>query len=73
MGQGIDLVRLDAPEHTAALDNFKDQLLLVLLRRLGALEAPVVIPIAEADDTGGLLGAFKIEAGAFHFELRRKT
>jgi len=72
MGQGTDLIRLDAPEHAAMIDNFKEQLLLVLLRRMGALESPVVIPITEVDDTGGLLGAFKIEGGAFHFELRKK-
>lgn len=52
MGKGIELARADAPEHAAVLDDFKDQLLIVLLKRLGALEKPVVIAVAEAEDTG---------------------
>lgn len=69
MGKGIDAARHDAPEHAAVLDDFKDQLLLVLLRRLGG---KATIPVAEVDDTGGLLLAFSVVDGAFNFELRRK-
>lgn len=69
MGKGIDLAREDAPLHAAVLDDFKDQLLLVFLRRLGGA---VDIPVSEIDDTSGLLGAFSVNDGVFHFELRKK-
>jgi hypothetical protein len=38
MGKGIDLARPDAPLHAEVLDDFKDQLMIVLLLRLGALQ-----------------------------------
>ena len=69
MGQGIDLARLEAPEHAAVLDNFKDQLLIVLVKRLGG---QIDLPVAEIDDTYQDLLAFSINDGIFHFELRKK-
>lgn len=71
MGKGIDLAREDSPEHAAVLDDFKDQLLIVMLRRLGG---NVEIPIRECDETGGQLFMMKVdeEKGMFHFELRSK-
>jgi hypothetical protein len=69
MGSGIDMARDGAPEHAAILDDFKDQLLLVFIRRAGG---KVSIPIAEADSTGGLLCLMSVVDGAFHFELRKK-
>lgn len=69
MGKGIDLARIDAPEHAAVLDDFKDQLLMVFLRRL---DSKVSIPISEIDDTTGLLMAMNIVDGVFNFELRKK-
>lgn len=72
MGKGIDMARELAPEHAQTLDDFKDQLLIVLMKRL-AVDGKVVIPVAEADDTGQDLLAFRIENGAFHFELSRKS
>ena len=72
MGQGIDLARADAPEHAAALDNMKDQLLLVLLQRLGG---DVVVPVKEIDDTGGLLGSLQLVRNdtAFRFTVTKKS
>lgn len=71
MGKGIDLARAEAPEHAAVLDELKDQLLIVFLKRLGG---KVLIPVAEVDDTGGDLFAFNITAdGVFNFELRKKS
>lgn len=70
MGKGIDMARPDAPLHAAVLDDFKDQLLLVLIRRLGG---KVDIPLEEMDDTGGLLCAFSVEDKIFKFELRKKS
>ncbi len=69
MGKGIDLARLDAPEHAAMLDDFKDQLLIAFMRRLGNT---VSIPIVEIDETGGYLLALSIDNGLFNFELRKK-
>lgn len=69
MGQGIDLARPEAPLHTEVLDNFKDQLLIVLFKRLGQR---VDIPVSEIDDTGQDLLAFSINNGVFHFEVRKK-
>ena len=72
MGKGIDAVRDLAPEHAALIDDMKDQLLIAFLKRLGG---GVVMPIAELDDTGGDLFAFRIdyEKRNFHFELRKKS
>lgn len=73
MGKGIDLARPGAPIHAAVLDDFKDQLILALVRRLTNDGADTLtIPVAEVDDTGGLLLAFKIENRAFVFSLRKK-
>ena len=69
MGQGIDLARPESPEHAAVLDNFKDQLLILFLKRLGG---EVSMPLSEVDDTGQYLLVFSINDGIFHFELRKK-
>jgi hypothetical protein len=70
MGKGIDLARENAPLHASVLDDFKDQLLIVLLKRLGP---KVEIPVAEMDDTGQDLVAFSVRDRVFHFELRKKS
>lgn len=70
MGKGIDLARADAPEHTALMDDFKDQLMIAFMRRLGG---KVSIPVTEVDETGGYLLAFSINNGVFNFELRKKS
>lgn len=72
MGQGIDLARPHAPEHAAVLDDFKDQLLIALVRRL-ARRGTISIPISEVDDTGGVMLAFSVKNGCFNFELRKKS
>lgn len=71
MGKGIDLARADAPLHAEVLDNFKDQLLIVFLKRLGGT---VSIPLAEVDETTQDLLAFRVdEQKVFHFETRKKS
>ena len=70
MGTGIDAARPHAPAHAAALDNFKDQLLIVLLKRLGGT---VSIPVAECDDTGGDVASFNVVDGVFNFKVGRKS
>lgn len=70
MGKGIDLARQDAPLHAQVLDDFKDQLLISFVRRLGG---NVSIPVSEVDETGRYLLAFSVVDGVFHFELRMKS
>ena len=72
MGKGIDMARGIAPEHAGLLDDLKDQLLIVFLKRLGGR---VEISIAEVDDTGQDLFAFALDLDRrfFTFELRRKS
>lgn len=72
MGKGMELARGDAPEHVGVLENFRDQLLIVLMKRL-AVDGKVSIPVAECDDTGQDLLSFRIEGDVFHFELSRKS
>lgn len=69
MGSGIDAARPHAPIHAKVLDDFKDQLLLVLVQRLGG---KVAIPVSEVDGTGGLVMTMSVENGVFHFEIGRK-
>ena len=73
MGKGIDLARAAAPEHAAMLDDFKDQLLIVLVKRL-AKDGVLEVPVAEVDATGQDLLAFGLREGntVFRFELRKK-
>lgn len=73
MGKGIDLARPHAPIHAAVLDDFKDQLVIVLLKRLADKDGNVSIPLAEMDDTYEDLVAFSVRERVFHFEVRRKS
>lgn len=73
MGKGIDLTRQDAPLHAAVMDDFKDQLLIVCLKRLAGDGNTVSIPVAEVDATGGTMLAFSVNNGVFNFEIRRMS
>lgn len=73
MGKGIDLARGEAPIHAAVLDDFKDQLLIVLLKRCADADGNVAIPVAETDDTGQDMVVFRVVDRVFHFEVRRKS
>lgn len=75
MGKGIDAARDDAPEHAAVMDEFKDQFVIVALKRLRDKYGDnLVFPLAEVDDTGQDLVAFSIdEQKNFHFELEKKS
>jgi len=70
MGSGTNAARPGAPEHAALIDDLKDQLLIVFLKRLGG---KVSIPVAEIDHTGQDVAAFKVVGGVFHFEVQRKN
>lgn len=73
MGKGIDLARAaGAGLHADVLDDFKDQLLIVLLKRL-AVDGKVNIPVAEMDDTGADLVSFSINDRIFNFVVSKKS
>lgn len=74
MGKGIELAReAGAGLHADVLDDFKDQLLIVFLKRLQSLGQTLEFPVAEVDDTGRDLVSFKVEDGSFHFVLVKKS
>ena len=68
------MARADAPEHAAAIDDLKDQLLIVLIKRL-AVDSVLDLTIAEIDDTTQDTLAFSVdfEKRIFHFVLGKKT
>ena len=75
MGEGIDLAAQDNPEHAAVMENFRDQLIIVLMKRLVDSDGKLQISIAECDDTASDILAMGIdqEAGVFNFELKKKN
>lgn len=48
MGKGIDLAAITNPEVARAVEDMRDQLVIVLLKRLGG---SIEVPVAELDDT----------------------
>lgn len=70
MGQGIDLAALTSPEHAAMIDDLKDQLLIVFLKRLGG---DVRVPVEEVDATGRYCLAMSLDGRTFHFKLEEKA
>jgi len=69
MGSGINAAKELSPEAAQAMENFRDQLMIVLLQRLGD---KVSIPVAEVDNTGGHLVTMKVENGVFNIEVIKK-
>ena len=70
---GFDLARdAGAGLHADVLENFRDQLLIVMLRRLADKTGKVDLPVAEVDATGGFVVWFSVADGLFHFEVRKK-
>ena len=70
MGKGTDLARMAGAEiHADVIDDFKDQLLIAFLRRLGG---KVSIPVKEVDETGRFICSFNVVDGAFNFILTEK-
>lgn len=51
MGDGIKLAAALNPEHAALIDNLKDQLLIVFLKRLREMGHPLTFDLSEIDDT----------------------
>lgn len=73
MGIGIQMAAEDNPEHARLLDDLKDQLLIVFLKALQKRGHSLSFPVAEVDDTGNDLLAFRIDFSTktFHFSLRK--
>jgi len=74
MGNGIDAARQMDPEHTQhadLLDDLKDQLLIIFLKRLGG---SINIPVGEIDNTGMDLFSFSVDphTGVFKFRIQQK-
>jgi len=69
MGTGIDLLRSTNPEHAKVIDDLKDQLLIVFMKRLGG---DLKIPVAEVDDTAQDMMSMSINDGVFHFVVHKK-
>ncbi len=71
MGKGIELARIVDPDAAKAIEDMKDQLILVLVARLGGA---VDVPCAEIDGTGSSVLMMEIDPASrcFHFELRKK-
>lgn len=72
MGKGIDMARAEAPLHAEVLDDFKDQLLVTLLRRLADKDGNVQVPVADVDANGSYYVGMAVRDGVFHFEVRKK-
>ena len=70
MGKGVDAIRDENPEHAAMIDDLKDQLLIVFLKRLGG---NIDIPVTEIDDTGQDTLSMSVNKGVFHFEINKKS
>lgn len=68
MGQGIDLAKPLGP-HAQAIDDLKDQLMIVLFNRLGG---QVSIPVEEVDATGGFVVKMNIRDRTFNFTVEKK-
>ena len=73
MGTGTDAARAAGGEdHAQAIDNMKDQLIIVLLNRLKGDGNTVVIPVEEIDGTGKFIVSFQIVDRAFRFVVGHK-
>jgi hypothetical protein len=71
MGKATDAARAaGATVHADLIDNLKEQLLIVFLKRLGGR---VSIPVEEVDDTGHDLFALNFFDGVFNFEIQKKS
>ena len=70
MGKGIELAKQINPEEAQLIDNLKDQLLIVFLKRLGG---KVSIPVNEINYTQNDLFTMRIDENKiFNFEIINK-
>jgi hypothetical protein len=76
MGNGRDIARSLSPDspHHDLLENMRDQLVIVLPKRLMDKDGLVRVPIEEVDGTGGSVVSFSVDhmAREFKFVVSRK-
>lgn len=75
MASGIDAAReAGAVEHAALMSEMKEQLIIVLMKRLVDKDGWLRIPIEEVDGTGGDLLSFSVDFDSriFEFHLSKK-
>lgn len=71
--RGTDLARfLGSKEHADVIDAFKEQLLIVFLKRLVDKDGRFTVSVAEVDDTYQDMLYLAVRDGIFYFELRKK-
>lgn len=74
MGRGTDIARLaGAGIHADVIDDLKDQLLIVFIKRLADEHGRLSLSVAEIDDTGLNTLAFSVSDGCFHFTVGKKS
>lgn len=79
MGTGIDAARAAGADiHADVMENFRDQLIIVLLKRLADKDGRLSIPVKEVDDTGRDLVSFNMSGFGtpnvcFNFVLSKKS
>ncbi len=69
LAKDFDIADVFSEEHAALIEEFKDQLLIVLINRLGG---NITIPVAEIDATGGFLLSLNAVGSAFNFSISKK-
>jgi len=73
MGKGIDLARAaGAGIHADVLESFKEDLLIILAKRLQGDADHLAIPVAEVDGAGAYTLSFAVRDGTFIFVVERK-
>ena len=59
--------------HADVLDDFKDQLMIVFLKRLVDKDGKFSVSVAEVDATGSHLVSFSVNDGVFNFVMSKKS
>lgn len=78
MGKGIEIARPGAPEHAAMMDDFKDQLLIALVRKIAAQSgdetSEVAVRVEQVDRTGEVILMMRVDQveKVFYFQVARK-
>lgn len=70
MGKGRQLA--GSGIHAQVLDDFKDQLMIVFLKRLADKDGKFSVSVAEVDATGSHLVSFSVNDGVFNFVVSKK-
>lgn len=75
MGKGRDIAQQvdPSPIHAQVLDDFMDQVFIVLLNRLKNADGVVSIPVKEVDATSGYIVSFNVVDGVFNFVVSKKS